>query len=139
YAGEDGVMVHIPVLMADAFGISSSEARRLLKQGGVKLDGETLAADALDIPPRDLDGRVLQAGKRRFRGLRGGASAKRPRGVMLPGPSGQAQCLAHARRAASPVAKAQRSLKTEQRALRGPEACGLFEPDPLGPSACRGD
>jgi tyrosyl-tRNA synthetase len=70
YAGKDGVLVHIPVLMADAFGISSSEARRLLKQGGVKLDGETLAADALDISPRELDGRVLQAGKRRFRRLR---------------------------------------------------------------------
>jgi tyrosyl-tRNA synthetase len=69
YAGEDGVMVHIPVLMADAFGISSSEARRLLKQGGVKLDGETLPSDALDIPPAELDGKILQAGKRRFRRL----------------------------------------------------------------------
>jgi tyrosyl-tRNA synthetase len=73
YAGEDGVLVHIPVLMADAFGISSSEARRLLKQGGVKLDGETLPADTLDIAPGDLDGKVLQAGKRRFRRLRGAA------------------------------------------------------------------
>jgi tyrosyl-tRNA synthetase len=72
YAGDAEVMVHIPVLMADAFGISSSEARRLLKQGGVKLDGETLAADALDISPRDLDGKVLQAGKRRFKRLRAG-------------------------------------------------------------------
>ena len=70
YAGEDGVLVHIPVLMADAFGISSSEARRLIKQGGVKLDGEALAADTLDLAPADLDGKVLQAGKRRFRRLR---------------------------------------------------------------------
>ncbi len=70
YAGEADVLVHIPVLMADAFGISSSEARRLLKQGGVKLDGETLPADALDIAPSELDGKVLQAGKRRFRRLR---------------------------------------------------------------------
>jgi tyrosyl-tRNA synthetase len=69
YAGEDGVLVHIPVLMADAFGISSSEARRLLKQGGVKLDGETLSADTLDVAPGELDGKVLQAGKRRFRRL----------------------------------------------------------------------
>ena len=73
YAGENGALVHMPVLMADAFGISSSEARRLLKQGGVKLDGETLAADALDIAPGELDGRVLQAGKRRFRRLRADA------------------------------------------------------------------
>ncbi len=73
YTGDNGVLVHLPVLMADAFGISSSEARRLLKQGGVKLDGETLAADALDIAPGELDGRVLQAGKRRFRRLRADA------------------------------------------------------------------
>jgi tyrosyl-tRNA synthetase len=71
YAGEDGVLVHIPVLIADAFGISSSEARRLLKQGGVKLDGEALPADTLDVAPGKLEGRVLQAGKRRFRRLRG--------------------------------------------------------------------
>jgi tyrosyl-tRNA synthetase len=70
YTGEDGVLVHIPVLLADAFGISSSEARRLIKQGGVKLDGEALAADTLDLAPGELDGRVLQAGKRRFRRLR---------------------------------------------------------------------
>jgi len=74
YSGEDGVMVHLPVVMADAFGISSSEARRLLKQGGVKLDGETLAADTLDIAPAQLDGKVLQAGKRRFRRLRAGSA-----------------------------------------------------------------
>jgi tyrosyl-tRNA synthetase len=61
--------VHLPVLMADAFDISSSEARRLLKQGGVRLDGETVAADVLDVAPAELDGRVLQAGKRRFRRL----------------------------------------------------------------------
>ena len=55
--------------MADAFGISSSEARRLIKQGGVKLDGETLPAETLDMAPAQLDGKVLQAGKRRFRRL----------------------------------------------------------------------
>jgi tyrosyl-tRNA synthetase len=69
YAGKDGVLVHLPVLIADAFGISSSEARRLIKQGGVKLDGEPLATEALDISPAELDGKVLQAGKRRFRRL----------------------------------------------------------------------
>jgi tyrosyl-tRNA synthetase len=74
YAGEDGVLVHLPVLMADAFGISSSEARRLLKQGGVKLDGETLPPETLDVAPAELDGKVLQAGKRRFRRLCLGAA-----------------------------------------------------------------
>ncbi len=56
--------------MGGLFEISSSEARRLIGQGGVKLDGETLPADRLDYDPADLDGRVLQVGKRRFRRLR---------------------------------------------------------------------
>jgi tyrosyl-tRNA synthetase len=65
---EDGLEseVHLPALLAGAFGISTSEARRLLKQGGVKVDGETLAAEPLDVPLKELAGKVLQAGKRRF-------------------------------------------------------------------------
>jgi tyrosyl-tRNA synthetase len=70
FVGEDGGTVHLPLLMSDAFGISSSEARRLLKQGGVKLDGEPLQPDSLDVEPACLDGRVLQVGKRRFRRMR---------------------------------------------------------------------
>ena len=62
--------VHLPAVIADVFGRSRSEARRTLAQGGVKLDGETLAADALDLPASALDGRVLQLGKRHFRRLR---------------------------------------------------------------------
>ncbi len=73
FLGEDGGSVHLPRLMAGAFEISSSEARRLLKQGGVKLDGEPLAGDRLDVDPAELDGRVLQLGKRRFRRIRAGA------------------------------------------------------------------
>jgi tyrosyl-tRNA synthetase len=73
YLGDNGGRVHLPLLMAGAFEISSSEARRLLKQGGVKLDGEALPADSLDMDPAQLDGRVLQVGKRRFRRLRGQA------------------------------------------------------------------
>ncbi|HEX7291271.1 MAG TPA: tyrosine--tRNA ligase [Conexibacter sp.] len=59
-------MVHLPAQLAAAFGISTSEARRQLAQGGVKLDGEPLAAEPLDLPVAELDGRVLQLGKRRF-------------------------------------------------------------------------
>jgi len=73
FAGENGGLVHLPQLMAAAFGISSSEARRLIGQGGAKLDGKPIAADALDAEPSQLDGRVLQAGKRRFRRLRAAA------------------------------------------------------------------
>jgi tyrosyl-tRNA synthetase len=65
-AQEDGGDVHLPALIAGAFGISSSEARRLIAQGGVKLDGEAIAPDRLDLPAKELGGRVLQVGKRRF-------------------------------------------------------------------------
>jgi tyrosyl-tRNA synthetase len=73
YLGDDGALVHLPLLMAGAFEISSSEARRLLRQGGVKLDGEPLAGEPLDLEPAALEGRVLQVGKRRFRRIRAGA------------------------------------------------------------------
>lgn len=72
YLGDGGGTVHLPALLAGVFGISSSEARRLLAQGGVRLDGEALPADALDLEPAALEGRVVQLGKRRFRRLRSG-------------------------------------------------------------------
>jgi tyrosyl-tRNA synthetase len=58
--------VHLPALLASAFGISTSESRRSLAQGGVKLDGEAVSDGALDVPAADVDGKVLQLGKRRF-------------------------------------------------------------------------
>jgi tyrosyl-tRNA synthetase len=58
--------VHLPGLIASAFDVSTSEARRLLNQGGVKVDGEALDGDRLDLPLAELDGKVLQVGKRRF-------------------------------------------------------------------------
>jgi tyrosyl-tRNA synthetase len=65
----DGV-VHLPELLSSLFGGSRSEARRLLAQGGVRLDGEPIPAEVLDLPPEALDGRVIQVGKRQFRRLR---------------------------------------------------------------------
>jgi tyrosyl-tRNA synthetase len=64
---EEGT-VHLPAVIADAFGRSRSDARRSIAQGGVRLDGEVV--DALDVPAAELDGRVLQLGKRHFRRLR---------------------------------------------------------------------
>jgi tyrosyl-tRNA synthetase len=61
-------LVHLPELIADAFGGSRSEARRAIAAGGVRLDGEPV--DVFDLPADRLDGRVLQVGKRRFRRLR---------------------------------------------------------------------
>ena len=58
--------VHLPALLAAEFGVSSSEARRQIQQGGVKLDGATVDSATLDLPRSELAGRVLQLGKRRF-------------------------------------------------------------------------
>ena len=62
--------VHLPALIADSFGRSRSDARRLIGQGAVKLDGEALSAEHFDIVAERLDGAVLQVGKRGFRRLR---------------------------------------------------------------------
>jgi tyrosyl-tRNA synthetase len=59
-----GDPVHLPALLASAFGLSTSEARRLIAQGGVKLNGAAVAE--LDVPRGSLVGATVQAGKRRF-------------------------------------------------------------------------
>jgi tyrosyl-tRNA synthetase len=61
----DGDPVHLPGLLVERLGVpSTSEARRLIQQGGVKVNGEP--ADALDLPREALAGALLQVGKRRF-------------------------------------------------------------------------
>jgi tyrosyl-tRNA synthetase len=71
FDAQNGV-VHVPGVVADAFGVSRSEARRLIDQGAVSLDEEPLSAAEHDLPVTRLDGVVLRAGKRRFRRLRVG-------------------------------------------------------------------
>jgi tyrosyl-tRNA synthetase len=65
---DDG-LVHLPALIAAEFGVSSSEARRLMRQRAVKVDGEPVDPDDLDLHAEALDGAVLQVGKRRHRRL----------------------------------------------------------------------
>ncbi|MBV9472159.1 MAG: tyrosine--tRNA ligase [Solirubrobacterales bacterium] len=74
WPGDDSI-VHLPALLARAFGVSTSEARRNLSSGGVKVDGEVIANGSLDVPSSLLDGRVLQLGKRRFARVRLGSGA----------------------------------------------------------------
>jgi tyrosyl-tRNA synthetase len=64
HALPDGDPVHLPALLASAFGLSTSEARRLIAQGGVKVDGAVVSE--LDAPRAKLAGTIVQAGKRRF-------------------------------------------------------------------------
>jgi tyrosyl-tRNA synthetase len=60
-----GDPVHLPALLVEHLGVSStSEARRLIAQGAVKLDGRP--ATEIDVPRADLAGALVQAGKRRF-------------------------------------------------------------------------
>jgi tyrosyl-tRNA synthetase len=63
-----GDPVHLPALIREVFGVSTSEARRLIAQGGVKLDGAATAD--LDVPRASLEGVLLQVGKRQFARLR---------------------------------------------------------------------
>src|SRR6266542_5144151 len=60
-----GDPVHLPALLVELFHIpSTSEARRLIAQGGVRLDGAVVSD--LDVPRGALEGALLQAGKRQF-------------------------------------------------------------------------
>ena len=60
--------MHLPALIAELFGMSRSEARRLISQGGVSVDEQVV--DEVDLGPEELDGRVLRVGRRRFVRLR---------------------------------------------------------------------
>jgi tyrosyl-tRNA synthetase len=62
--------VHLPEVLATAFGVSRSQARRLIEQGGVSLGGEALGPDEYDVDAQRAEGQVLKVGKRRFRRLR---------------------------------------------------------------------
>jgi tyrosyl-tRNA synthetase len=59
--------VYLPKLLA-VLGLadSNSHARRLIEQGGVRLDGKPVPGDALELPVAELRGRVLQVGRRGF-------------------------------------------------------------------------
>jgi tyrosyl-tRNA synthetase len=62
--------VHLPALLVEHLGIAStSESRRMIAQGGVKVNGEVVKE--LDLPREALDGALVQAGKRRFMRFRG--------------------------------------------------------------------
>ncbi|MGH2914580.1 MAG: tyrosine--tRNA ligase [Solirubrobacteraceae bacterium] len=65
FSAGDGGAVHMPALLARAFSLSTSDARRALAQGAVRVDGAVLVAEPLDLPAAALDGRVLQFGRRR--------------------------------------------------------------------------
>ena len=65
----EGDPIHLPALLVDVFGTpSTSEARRLIGQGAVRVDDKVVTE--LDLPREQLEGALLQAGKRQFIRLR---------------------------------------------------------------------
>jgi tyrosyl-tRNA synthetase len=65
-AVQDG-RVWLPRLLATT-GLASSnaDARRLIEQGGVRIDGEPVSDPDAEFPREGLAGRVVQVGRRRF-------------------------------------------------------------------------
>jgi tyrosyl-tRNA synthetase len=59
--------VYLPKLM-NVLGLadSNSHARRLIEQGGVRLDGQAVTDVAAELPVAELRGRVIQVGRRGF-------------------------------------------------------------------------
>src|SRR5207253_4556521 len=58
-----GDPVHLPALLREQFGLSTSEARRLIAQSGLRIDDESVAE--LDVPRSRLAGAIRQAGQLR--------------------------------------------------------------------------
>jgi tyrosyl-tRNA synthetase len=56
--------IHLPAFLAEELGQSSSHWRRVIDQGGVKIDGRPV--EGYDVVLAEADGAVLQAGKRHF-------------------------------------------------------------------------
>jgi tyrosyl-tRNA synthetase len=62
-----GEKVHLPSVLKDlGFVPSTSEGRRAIDGGGVKIDGVTVEANHFDVALEEIDGKLVQVGKRRF-------------------------------------------------------------------------
>jgi tyrosyl-tRNA synthetase len=60
--------VHLPAVLGEAFGVSRSEVRRMIGQGGVRIEDDPVSTE--DVPADEVDGRVVRMGKRRYVRLR---------------------------------------------------------------------
>jgi tyrosyl-tRNA synthetase len=63
-ASVDGDDIYLPQFLSDQFGQSNSHWRRVIEQGGVKIDGEPVRE--IELPSERLRGTLIQAGKRQF-------------------------------------------------------------------------
>lgn len=62
-----GDMWIISILVDSGLVSSNGEARRMMKQGAIKLDGVRIDDDSMEIELKEIDGKILQKGKRHFR------------------------------------------------------------------------
>jgi tyrosyl-tRNA synthetase len=72
---EDAPVVRLPeqeeiwivdLITRAGFANTNGEARRLMKGGAVRVGGQVVRDERLSLPSRDLEGKVLQVGKRRY-------------------------------------------------------------------------
>lgn len=68
YSADETMLPLVGILKQIGRAKSNSEARRLIGQGGVKLDGEVIRDVGYSIPPKN--DRIIQVGKRYFRKLK---------------------------------------------------------------------
>ncbi len=59
--------VHLPAILSAAGLVKSNgDGRRMIDQGGVKIDGAPVSAGVYDLERAEIEGCVVQVGKRRF-------------------------------------------------------------------------
>ena len=62
----DGKVWVCGLLAAAGLAKGTGDARRLIEQGGVQLEGEKVRDPALEMAAAELDGKILQVGRRQF-------------------------------------------------------------------------
>jgi tyrosyl-tRNA synthetase len=62
----DGAVWIVDLITRAGFASTNGEARRFIRGGAVRLGGEVVRDEKLSLKPEDVEGRVLQVGKRRY-------------------------------------------------------------------------
>ena len=62
----DGEVWIVDLITLAGFASTNGEARRFIRGGAVRLDGEVIGDETLSLEPGDVVGKVLQVGKRRY-------------------------------------------------------------------------
>ncbi|WP_119067762.1 tyrosine--tRNA ligase [Rubrobacter indicoceani] len=63
---EKGEVWIVDLITRAGFAKTNGEARRFIKGGAVRLEGDPLSDEKLTLDPESLEGKVLQVGKRRY-------------------------------------------------------------------------